>query len=474
MSNTILCKEGYLIPKIKKYLADIEIAKKELTVEPYNPYSFGKKDEQVRFAVYQENDEYLSVPKFYGLKKFGKPELEKELKGEQIKIKFKGELRPLQNFIMEQILSYIKVHDGGILCLPCAAGKTVLTLYLSTILQVKTLVIVHKTFLLNQWKERALEFTDASVGIIQRDKIDIDNKDIVIGMLQSIAKDKYDPIIFKDFGLVVFDEAHHAPSEYFSKALPMIASKITIGLSATPKRTDKLEKVLYWYFGDLIYKSEVEKNDKVLVNVINYDIEHEKFKEFFMYTGDVNRPKTINKITTIGRRNKFIIDMIEEVLQEDNRKILILSDRLDHLKLLKKRLDEREIASSDFYIGGMKQKSLDIAKNAQVIFASYGMASEGLDIPELNTLFMVTSRKEVEQAVGRVIRKINLNIRPLIYDFTDQLSSFINQGTHRRKLYKKMGFEIKIIQVKNNKIISETIDDKEIISKTNEDCEFLD
>ena len=201
-----------------------------------------------------------------------------------------------------------------------------------------------------------------------------------------------------------------------------------------------------------------------------------------MYTGDVNRPKTINKLTTIGRRNKFIIDNIEEILQEDGRKILVLSDRIEHLQTLKNRLDQREITSSDFYIGGMKQKALDKAKESQVIFASYGMASEGLDIPELNTLFMVTSRKEVEQAVGRVIRKVNPLVRPLIYDFTDQLPSFVNQGRNRRKLYKKMGFEIKIIEVKNNVVtreecISELTSLKEpikVIKVNNDDCEFID
>ena len=198
-----------------------------------------------------------------------------------------------------------------------------------------------------------------------------------------------------------------------------------------------------------------------------------------MYTGDVNRPKTINKITTIGRRNKFIIDNIEEILQEDGRKILVLSDRIEHLQTLKNRLDNREITTSDFYVGGMKQKALEKAKLAQVIFASYGMASEGLDIPELNTLFMVTSRKEVEQAVGRVIRKINPNVRPLIYDFIDQIPCFVNQGRIRRRLYKKMGFEIKITEVKDNVItreecISEISNIKEIFNSNNNDCDFVD
>ncbi len=481
MSKTLLCKEGYLIPKTDKFKSTIELVKKELTVEPFQTCSFLKDQEPVRFNVYQENDEYISIPKHYGIKKLGQPDENKEIKGAKSKAKFNGELRPKQKEIVDKIVPHIKEKDGGVLVLPCAAGKTVLSLYLSCLFKVKTLVIVHKTFLLNQWKERAEQFTNASIGIIQQNKIDIDGKDIVIGMLQSIAKDKYDSEIFRDFGMVIFDEAHHAPSQYFSKALPMIASKLTIGLSATPVRSDKLEKILYWYFGDIMYKAAVEENNKVLVNIVNYDIEHEKFKEYLMYTGDVNRPKTINKLTTIGRRNKFIIDTMEEVLQEANRKILVLSDRIEHLELLKKRLDEREIASTDFYIGGMKQKALKVAENAQVIFASYGMASEALDIPDLNTLFMVTSRKEVEQAVGRVIRKIDPNTRPTIYDFTDQLPSFVRQGRHRRKLYKKMGFEMRIIEVKNNEIIRQIdlsecndISISRVTKVDNEECEFLD
>jgi superfamily II DNA or RNA helicase len=468
--SKILSKEGYLIPKNNIYNKLIEQAKEELMVEPFQTFTIVKTEPE-KFPVYQENKEYLCVPKYYGLNKFGQPDTNNEIKGEKINIEFNGKLRPLQEEICEQVIPYLKKNDGGILCLPCAAGKTVLALYLASIFKVKTLVIVHKTFLLNQWKERAEQFTNASIGIIQQKKTDT-NKDIVIGMLQSIAKEKYDSDIFRDFGLVIFDEAHHAPSKYFSKALPLIACKLTIGLSATPKRNDKLEKVLFWYFGNIMYKFEVEENNSVLVNIMNYKITHEKFKEFKMYTGDINRPKTINKITTIGRRNKFIVDTIINII-DNTRKILILSDRLEHLHLLKDRLNNtaKEI-TTDFYIGGMKQKALDIAKDAQVIFASYGMASEGLDIPELNTLFMVTSRKEVEQAVGRVVRKINPNVRPIIYDFTDQLPSFINQCKHRKKLYNKLGFEIKIFDIEENIIIKESKETN--IKIENIECDFID
>jgi len=189
MSQTLLCKEGYLIPKTNKFQSTIELVKKELTVEPFQTCSFLKDQEPIRFQVFQENDQYINVPKHYGIKKLGKPEINKEIKGVKSKAKFNGELRPKQKEIVDKIVPHIKENDGGVLVLPCAAGKTVLSLYLSCLFKVKTLVIVHKTFLLNQWKERAEQFTNASVGIIQQNKIDVDGKDIVIGMLQSIAKD---------------------------------------------------------------------------------------------------------------------------------------------------------------------------------------------------------------------------------------------------------------------------------------------
>ena len=99
-----------------------------------------------------------------------------------------------------------------------------------------------------------------------------------------------------DFGMVIFDEAHHAPSKYFSKALPIINCKKSLALSATPKRSDRMEKVLYWYLGDICYKAPPNKNSIVKVNIYNYDIKHAKFAECYMHTGDVNRPRTLNRI----------------------------------------------------------------------------------------------------------------------------------------------------------------------------------
>ncbi|ULY68622.1 putative VV A18-like helicase [Chlorella virus XW01] len=337
--------------------------------------------------------------------------------------------------------------------------NTVISLNIACHFKLKTLIIVHKTFLLNQWKERIEQFTNASIGILQRDKIDY-KKDFVIGMLQSIAKDKYPEKYFKNFGLVIFDEAHHAPSQYFSKALPMISCKRTLALSATPERNDKMEKVLYWYFGDVIHKADKKKNNKVIVQLIDYTLNNKNFKEFKLgFTGDVNKPKTITNLTTIKERNLFIIQTIKDLFDNPERNILILSDRVEHLNTLYELLlihikfNNKDDPDMGFYIGKLKQKDLDKSATKRIILATYGMAAEALDIPQLNTLILSTPRSDVEQAVGRILRKQDYHLEPIIIDIVDNLKSCSNQSNHRKKLYRKMDFNIIIKKYIDNNII---------------------
>jgi superfamily II DNA or RNA helicase len=357
--------------------------------------------------------------------------------------------------------------------------NTVLSLYIASLYGVKTLVITHKSFLLNQWKSRAEEFTNADIGILQQKKIDVKDKQIVIGMLQSIAKDKYDQELFKDFGLVIFDEAHHAPSKYFSRALPIINCKRTLALSATPNRSDKLEKVLYWYFGDILYKQPTEKLNTVLIKMIKFDSQDKNFKEYRTnYGKDINRPKTINKITEIQSRNKLIIKIIKEFIEEEGRKLLVLSDRIEHLNVLHDSINLLKITTCSYYIGGMKQKDLDKSTEAQIIFATFSMAQEALDIPELNTLLMVTPRKEVEQAVGRITRRKDHPVQPTVIDIIDQLPSFDRQSKHRKKFYTSKDFTMKLFEAVEDNIINEiNLNHIKEYKKTDliiEDLDFID
>ena len=204
MTDTCLGKKGYTIKKETLSKKQLNELKKNMTVKPFVNQDYGLPPDP--FPIYLENKKKIYIPKYYGCVTYGHPDSVKLENGEEIKIEFNGGLRenqiPVVKTFMDSIgeEDYKKQSNGGIISVGCGFGKTVLALYLATQLKRKTLVIVHKTFLLNQWKERIIQYIpNARIGQIQASKIDVEDKDIVIGMLQSISMKDYDTDIFSDF-----------------------------------------------------------------------------------------------------------------------------------------------------------------------------------------------------------------------------------------------------------------------------------
>lgn len=448
MAETCLGKKGYTIKKetlSKKQLNDL---KKNMTVKPFVNQDYGLPPDP--FPIYLENKNKIYIPKYYGCITYGHPDSVKLENGEEIKIEFNGGLRenqiPVVKTFMDSIgeEDYKKQSNGGIISVGCGFGKTVLALYLATQLKRKTLVIVHKTFLLNQWKERIIQYIpNARIGQIQASKIDVEDKDIVIGMLQSISMKDYDTDIFSDFGFTIIDECHHIAAEVFSKALHKINSKYMLGLSATPKRKDGLSKIFEWYLGPYLYiqDKDSKKNTDLLVNTIHYNHDCEFYsQEETSYGGKVCIPKMITNITSFNRRTEVIYMLLERSVKE-GRKVLVLSDRRDHLKYIHTMVEHRELASIGYYIGGMKEIELKISEDKQILLGTYAMSSEGMDIPSLNTLIMASPKGEIEQSVGRILRKKH-DINPIVYDIVDDFSVFTGQFYKRMRFYKKNNYPI--------------------------------
>lgn len=257
--------------------------------------------------------------------------------------------------------------------------NTILGIYLSCKLARKTLVVVHKEFLLNQWKERIEQFCpEAKLGLIKQNKVNIEGKDIVLAMLQSISMKDYPDNTFDSFGFVIVDECHHLAAEVFSRALPKISTKYMLGLSATPNRKDKLDKVFEWYLGDFVYKNTKREKDLVNVEIIEYDNpdkkNYGKVETFFNGRQEVNCiSKMITNICLFAPRTKLIIDRLIGLINEE-RKILILSDRREHLKIMKEDIDNLEICSTGYYVGGSKQQELKESEEKDVILGTYSMA----------------------------------------------------------------------------------------------------
>lgn len=438
---SILCDQGYIVSKNDITEQLLKEIKKELKVKPFVRGARAKFTKG--FKIYLENDKKLCIPKFYGIKKLGKPKKIDLSPGKDISLNFNGSMRDYQIELINKILPVIKRQEGGIISLPPGRGKTVIALNLLSKIKKKTLVIVHKTFLLNQWEKRINQFLpDAKVGIIQGPTVDTDGKDIVIGMLQSISlKDDYSDDVFDDFGLIISDEVHHLGAEKFSKIFQKASAPYMIGLSATPFRDDKLEKVIQYYIGDIIHYEEPKINQAIICKLYKFTMKHAKYEVVFnKYTKEVQISTMITNLTELEERNKFIISLIKEARENTSRKLLILSDRRDHLDYLQTKVDELDIGTTSQYVGGLKQKILDEAEEANIIFSTYSMSSEALDISSLNTVILATPRRKVEQSTGRILRaeKGKYLAQPLIIDIIDSLRPLTSQSYGRKSYYKKI------------------------------------
>ena len=473
--NTCLGKRGYSILKEELKSSEIMKIRKDLTVQAFVNQNYGVKPSP--FPVYCESSRKLYLPRYYGLTNFGKPKLNKISDGEKIDIEFPLSLKEKQIPMVEKYLEVAKDTGGGIISVPCGYGKTVIALYLISVLKVKALVIVHKEFLVNQWKERIQQFLpDAKIGRLQSNKIYIENYDIVIGMLQSISMKEYDESIFSTFGFVIYDECHHLGAETFSKALLKTGFKYTLGLSATPTRADGLTKVFNWHLGDVCYSIKKRDDNDVDVKIIKYENEDDAYSKLVLnYNKKPNAPRMINNICEFIPRTQLIIDEIIK-LGNEGRKILVLSDRREHLKTIKSLLDAQDKYSSGYYLGGMKEEELNDTETKDIILGTFSMASEGFDCKyPLDSIILTSPKSNIEQAVGRILRQDAKDRKfvPIVIDFGDTFSLFNAQTNKRLKFYEKNNYNIKIYDKDNNQLEYESPKKKTQRKKKDADLDFL-
>jgi len=440
---------------LKKYFDENELdtIKKELNILPKITSDF-QIEKNEPFDIFLETTEKIFIPKYYALKKFMDIK-NTVLPKNPLSLKFKGELRDYQKDIVNIVLPKIKDDGGGLLSVPTGRGKTVLGLYLATELKCRTLIVVHKEFLMNQWIERIKQYTDCTIGKIQQNKVDIE-KDFVVGMLQSISMKDYNNDIFSKFDFVIYDECHHLSSRVFSQALLKINTPYTLGLSATPNRADKTEKVFHWFLGDMMYKEEATLKHKVKVEIHNYTVKDKKFRDVIGKNGKCIQPILVTNLSEIDKRNDYIYKLIYDLKEKDpSRKLLILSGRKDQLNKLNEMLKPVFDGDIGFYIGGMKEKDLKISESKDLILATYEMVSEGLDIQALDTMIMCTPKAGINQTVGRILRKKpeEYENQPLIVDIIDQIPTTLFMGFARKKLYTQRNYEIKFHDIKENNIV---------------------
>lgn len=473
--NSYLGNKGYSIYKVCLTNEIISYIKKELTVKPFTQNSIA---ETIPFPVYQESDKKIYVPRFWGLKVFGKPNQVKITQGKSINIEFKGQLRkePVnQEEIVDAYLNSIKTQElnynsGGscLIELKCGGGKTILALNILSKLKKKTIIFVQKTFLKNQWIERIEEFLpDAKVGTIQGQIIDIENKDIVIAMVQSISMKSYPESLFDDFGFTIFDETHHMASNVFCNCLKKCNTLYSLGLSGTMNRKDGLTFVFKMYLGEICFKTKEDNGENnVLVKAIDYHVldDNEYNEVEHDFRGNVKYTTLVSKVANYEYRADFILNvMINEIKINPKQQIILLSQTKNLLNYLYKLITSKNVTSVGYYVGGMKEKDLKESESKQIILATFAMAAEALDIKSLTTLVLATPKSDIVQAVGRIMRAEHS--QPLIIDIIDQHDTLLNQFKKRRSFYNEKNY--KIIRTTNANYIEYTKEVNKLLKEEN-------
>ena len=458
-----LSYQGYSLKKSELTEEQLAKLKKDLTVAPAVVPGYGA-DEVETFELYRENDTKIYVPKHYGVKKLGKPEKNTLFKGAKIKCKFAGSLREYQKEILEAYDDHKEKYGGGIISVGAGRGKTVMAIAKIADIGLKTLILVHNTVLLNQWRERLEQYLpDARLGIIQGKKIAVKDKDVVIAMIQSLSNpkkdDEYPKEMFEDFGTLVIDECHHMGAKMFCRCLMKTMFKYCLGLSATPNRKDGLTKVFKYFIGDICYndtaiqktpeEKELDHIPDAEVKVYTFVNDDPEYCEVLLnWKKKPNITLMESNIANYEPRTDFIISLLPDLIKE-GRKILILTSRRNHIADILMKIEEKQIASCGPYVGGMKESELEHTKQQKILVATYAMAEEGFDCQTLDTLIMATPKKELEQCAGRILRKKKNDrvLIPLIIDIKDDFSNFARWFTQRNKHYKEKNYRLSFIKI---------------------------
>jgi len=225
-----------------------------------------------------------------------------------------------------------------------------------------------------------------------------------------------------------------------------VASANMLGLSATPKRKDGLQWVFESFIGPIVYQTKEVVTDGVEVNMIDYYSDNSDYcKECLNYMKTPILPKMINNICAFWPRTILLLELSKKYY-EMGRKLIILSDRRNHLDMMLAWLNHQNIPSG-LYVGGMKPFDLHESQEKDVILGTYSMAAEGMDIPKLNTIILASPKSDVVQSVGRIMRE-KAEVRkfhPLIIDINDTHSNFTTfkrQSQKRLTFYKQQKYKI--------------------------------
>jgi superfamily II DNA or RNA helicase len=348
----------------------------------------------------------------------------------------------------EKSVKKLIINRNGILEAPCGSGKTQIGIALIQALKQKALWLTHTGDLLKQSMDRTKEYFDGDFGTITDGKVNIGN-DITFATVQTMSN--LDLSKYKhEWNVIIVDECHRvagSPTKVmqFYKVLSNLSARHKYGLSATLQRSDQMIKSTYALLGNIVHKITDEDVDAKIIKSEHktvYTSIADQIERYAEFDGTINYVRLINFISEHFVRNDLII---ETLFNERFNYNLVLSDRVNQLTTLQK-LAEKKGLKSEVVVGSVnKDKRAEIFESMRkgqlnVIFATYSLAKEGLDIPILNRLHLATPQKNkavIVQSAGRIERRIEGKDSAIIYDYLDEYISYCVAMYKKRKVYLK-------------------------------------
>lgn len=408
-----------------------------------------------KYTLYKETADGLLVPRNL------MDDTENDQRTEGLSVQFQSTFKPRseeQARVVEECSNLLLAGESHVVSAPTGFGKTICCMEIIHRVGKVPLVVAIKEDIRDQWIMAAktiLGLEEHEIGLVQGTKCQIKGKKLIIGMIQSLAKQgKFHPDIFEDIGFVIWDETHRVGADQFSQTPWLFRGKLRLGVSATPDRKDGRDSLIHAHIGPVRVTTEaMPMIPKVLMWKSKWKVPARPMKTSLGFRvrqipHSAGKTMHIIKIMANNQERNAQIAKFANSAHKAGRLTVIFADTKKHLENIEEELLKSGVPGTDiaYYIGGMKEQEREAAKVKPILLSTYMFVSEGTDIPWLDTCILGTPRSDVVQIVGRVIRQYPDKKQPVVFDVWDTDSKvFRGYGEKRLEWYKSIGAEVKHI-----------------------------
>ena len=346
---------------------------------------------------------------------------------------FKFDLRRSQQDVWDEI------EDNAIINAWVSWGKTFTGLAIAAKLGQKTLVVTHTVALRNQWAKEVEKVFGINASIIGSGNWDVSGP-IVIGNTQTLYRNLNK--LHKVFGTIILDEMHHVSSPTFNRIIDSNYCRYKIGLSGTIERKDGKHVVFRDYFGNKLFQPPKENYMVPSIHLVASEIRFQ----------DGAKTPWANRVTALTNDEEYIhtVSMLAAAYAARGHKVLVVSDRVAFLKNCAKLTGDKAVCVTGEIAHEDREKLVDeiLYGNKNVLYGTQSIFSEGISVDTLSCLILgtpVNNEPLLTQLIGRVIRKKEGKISPVIVDIHLKGNTARKQAANRSGYYIKQGYEMKYI-----------------------------